>query len=61
MKPKVVYMEKQTDKPKEGYPFPCYSYDDNRCVVAAVPFSSMKFDVICCNTKLYDVYGASTI
>ena len=54
-------MEKQTDNAKEGYPFPCYSYDDNRCVVAAVPFSSMKFDVICCNTKLYDIYGASTI
>ena len=32
-KPKVVYMEIQTDNPEEGYPFPCYSYDDNRCVV----------------------------
>ena len=32
-KPKVVYMEIQTDNPAEGYPFPCYSYDDNRCVV----------------------------
>ncbi len=28
-KPKVVYMEIQTDNPEEGYPFPCYSYDDN--------------------------------
>ena len=26
-------MEIQTDNPDEGYPFPCYSYDDNRCVV----------------------------
>lgn len=32
-KPKVVYMEIQTDNPEEGYPFPCYSYDDKRCVV----------------------------
>ena len=31
-KPKVVYMEIQTDNPKEGYPFPCYSYDDNSCI-----------------------------
>ncbi len=26
-KPKVVYMEIQTDNPNEGYPFPCFSYD----------------------------------
>lgn len=26
-------MEIQTDNPEEGYPFPCYSYDDKRCVV----------------------------
>ena len=32
-KPKVAYMEIQTDNPEEGYPFPCYSYDDKRCVV----------------------------
>ena len=32
-KPKVVYMEIQTDNPDEGYPFPCYSYDDKRCVI----------------------------
>ncbi len=32
-KPKVVYMEIQTDNPDEGYPFPCYSYDDKRSVV----------------------------
>ena len=32
-KPKVVYMEIQTDNPEEGYPFPCYSYDDKNCVV----------------------------
>ncbi len=32
-KPKVVYMEIQTDNPEEGYPFPCYSYDDKRSVV----------------------------
>ena len=31
--PKVVYMEIQTDNPEEGYPFPCYSYDNKRCVV----------------------------
>ncbi len=32
-RPKVVYMEIQTDNPEEGYPFPCYSYDDKKCVV----------------------------
>ena len=32
-KPKVAYMEIQTDNPEEGYPFPCYSYDDKKCVV----------------------------
>ena len=26
-------MEIQTDNPEEGYPFPCYSYDDKKCVV----------------------------
>ena len=31
-KPKVVYMEIQTDNPNEGYPFPCYSYDDKKCI-----------------------------
>lgn len=54
-------MEIQTDNPKEGYPFPCYTYDDNRCVVIVVPFSSMKFDVIYYNTTLYADLGASTI
>ena len=32
-KPKVVYMEIQTDNPEEGYPFPCFSYDNKNCVV----------------------------
>ena len=32
-KPKVVYMEIQTDNPEEGYPFPCFSYDKKNCVV----------------------------
>ena len=32
-KPKVVYMEIQTDNPNEGYPFPCYSYDNKGCIV----------------------------
>ena len=26
-------MEIQTDNPEEGYPFPCYSYDDKKCVL----------------------------
>ena len=26
-------MEIQTDNPEEGYPFPCYSYDNKRCIV----------------------------
>ena len=32
-KPKVIYMEIQTDNPNEGYPFPCFSYDDTNAVV----------------------------
>ena len=32
-KPKIIYMEIQTDNPKEGYPFPCFSYDENNSVV----------------------------
>lgn len=32
-KPKIVYMEIQTDNPNEGYPFPCFSYDDSGSVV----------------------------
>ena len=32
-KPKVVYMEIQTDNPEDGYPFPCYSYDTRKCIV----------------------------
>lgn len=31
--PKIVYMEIQTDNPSEGYPFPCFSYDDRRAFV----------------------------
>lgn len=31
-KPKVVYMEIQTDNPKDGYPFPCFSYDNRNSV-----------------------------
>ena len=32
-KPKIVYMEIQTDNPKEGYPFPCFSYDEGNKIV----------------------------
>jgi hypothetical protein len=32
-KPKIVYMEIQTDNEQEGYPFPCYSFDDNHTVI----------------------------
>ena len=32
-KPKIVYMEIQTDNPNEGYPFPCFSYDTRESVV----------------------------
>ena len=31
-KPKIVYMEIQTDNPKEGYPFPCFSFDERNSV-----------------------------
>ena len=46
-KPKIVYMEIQTDNPNEGYPFPCFSYDE-RCSVAlntAYIMSSTTIDV----------------
>ena len=32
-KPKIVYMEIQTDNPKEGYPFPCFSFDKTNIIV----------------------------
>ena len=32
-KPKMLYMEIQTDNPNEGYPFPCFSYDTNNSIV----------------------------
>ena len=44
-KPKVVYMEIQTDNPEEGYPFPCYSYDDKRCVVLNTAYIMSSEDI----------------
>jgi len=32
-KPKIVYMEIQTDNEKEGYLFPCFSYDNSNKIV----------------------------
>ena len=32
-KPKIVYMEIQTDNEQEGYPFPCFSYDNSNKIV----------------------------
>ena len=32
-KPKIIYMEIQTDNEKEGYPFPCFSYDNSNKIV----------------------------
>jgi len=32
-KEKVVYIEIMTDNPEEGYDFPSFSYDENKCVV----------------------------
>lgn len=32
-KPKIVYMEIQTDNPTEGYPFPCFSFDERNSIV----------------------------
>ena len=46
-KPKLVYMEIQTDNPEEGYPFPCYSYDNTKAVTlnTAYIMSSNSIDV----------------
>lgn len=46
-KPKIVYMEIQTDNPKEGYPFPCFSYDDEGAIAlnTAYIMSSNTIDV----------------
>jgi type I restriction-modification system DNA methylase subunit len=46
-KPKIVYMEIQTDNESSGYPFPCYSYDDNKSVVlnTAYIMTSSGFDI----------------
>ena len=32
-KTKIVYMEIQTDNPTEGYPFPCFSFDERNSIV----------------------------
>ena len=46
-KPKIVYMEIQTDNPKAGYPFPCYSYDETNIIVlnTAYILTSSNIDV----------------
>ena len=46
-KPKIVYMEIQTDNESEGYPFPCFSYDENDCITlnTAYTMSSPSVDV----------------
>ena len=46
-RPKVVYMEIQTDNPNEGYPFPCYSFDQSNSIVlnTAYILSSRSIDV----------------
>ncbi len=47
MKPKIVYMEIQTDNPHFGYHFPCFSYDDRNSIVlnTAYIMSSSIVDV----------------
>ena len=32
-KPKIIYMDIQTDNPEEGYPFPCFSYDSEGSII----------------------------
>ena len=46
-KPKVVYMEIQTNNPKEGYPFPCFSFDYKGCIAlnTAYIMCSDKIDI----------------
>ena len=46
-KPKIVYMEIQTDNPQEGYPFPCFSYDEQNSIAlnTAYIMSSSSVDV----------------
>ena len=46
-KPKIVYMEIQTDNPDAGYPFPCYSYDESNSIVlnTAYVLTSNNIDV----------------
>ena len=45
--PKVIYMEIQTDNEKDGYPFPCFSYDSGYNIVlnTAYILSSNSIDV----------------
>ena len=31
--PKIIYIEIQTDNPNDGYPFPCFSFDENHSVI----------------------------
>ena len=46
-KPKLVYMEIQTDNPQDGYPFPCFSYDEHNSIAlnTAYIMSSSSVDV----------------
>jgi len=46
-KPKIVYMEIQTDNASEGYPFPCFSFDSRKCITlnTAYTMSSESVDV----------------
>ena len=46
-KPKIVYMEIQTDNPTEGYPFPCFSFDErnSRALNTAYIMCSDSVDV----------------
>ena len=44
-KPKIVYMEIQTDNPNEGYPFPCFAFDNCNCVTLNTAYS-MSSDTV---------------
>ena len=57
-KPKIVYMEIQTDNESEGYPFPCFSYDENDCITLntaytmSSPSVNVKYILGILNSKL---------
>ena len=45
--PKIIYIEIQTDNPNDGYPFPCFSFDENNSVILNTGYIMCSKSVDC--------------